>query len=205
MNDRAPHYLLISEASRTKGLGQWRFVLRATDSSASPVEVGDVEPDVWGERLDLLTVIRALESLDQPSQVTLLGCSRYVREGIQYGLPEWRDADWRWERFGEMVAVRDADLWQRMDRILQIHRVDCGQRRIDGGHNMAGPHWPPRERDQGWVDRIASNSWLKCVGPLLVVWGVFWVGIALRLWQVISGVRGQGSEVRNWLSSATRF
>ena len=116
-----------------RGLGRWRFVLRPIDGSAA-LEVGDVEPDVWGERLDLLTVVRALESLDQPSRVTLLGCTRYVEQGIQYGLAEWRENEWRWECFGQMVPVRDADLWQRMDRDFAVSSGGCGQRRFDAGH-----------------------------------------------------------------------
>ena len=127
----------------------------------------DVEPDVWGERLDLLTVVRALESLDQPSRVTLVGCTRYVEQGIQYGLAEWRDNGWRWEYFGQMVPVRDADLWQRMDQILQFHRVECGQRRFDAGHNRLAR--PPLESGQelggNWVDRIAGSNWLKYCAP----------------------------------------
>ena len=115
MNDPRPHYLLSCEASRTRGLGYWRFVLRQIDGSTA-LEAGDVEPDAWGERLDLLTVVRALESLDQPSRVTLVGCTHYVEQGIQFGLADWRENQWRWECFGEMVPVRDADLWQRMDR-----------------------------------------------------------------------------------------
>ena len=152
MNDPTPHYLLMSEASRTEGLGRWRFVLRPVDGSTE-VEVADVEPDIWGERLDLLTVVRALESLDQPSRVTLIGCTRYVEQGILYGLAEWRENGWRWEYFGQMAPVRDADLWQRMDRILQFHRVDCGQRRFDAGHAC----WPaptgiwPKRAENGWI------------------------------------------------------
>ena len=62
-----------------------------------PIKAADVEPDVWGERLDLLTVLRALESLDQPSRVTLIDCTRYVEQGVQYGLAEWKESGWRWE------------------------------------------------------------------------------------------------------------
>ena len=119
------------------------------------IAAADVEPDVWGERLDLLTVVRALESLDQPSRVTLVGCTRYVEQGIIYGLAEWKESGWRWEWFGQMVPVRDADLWQRMDRILQFHRVDCGQRRFRRpSWRLDGPHWNmprwPREHRAEW-------------------------------------------------------
>lgn len=180
MNESTPHYLLMAEASRTEGLGRWRFVLRPADGS-TPVEVADVEPDIWGERLDLLTVVRALESLDQPSKVTVIGCTRYVEQGIQFGLAEWRDADWRWEYFGQMVPVRDADLWQRMDRVLQFHQVSCGQRRFDAGHEeLAGPHWDAIKSGVEWVDRIAGENWLKCSVPVLTAWFVALMEIASR-------------------------
>ena len=80
MNHPSPHYLLRSEASRIEGFGRWRFVLQPVDGSAE-IMATDVEPDVWGERLDLLTVVRALESLDQPSRVTVVGCIALRRTG----------------------------------------------------------------------------------------------------------------------------
>lgn len=183
MNDPTPHYLLTSEASRTYGFGRWRFVLRPVDGSPG-LEVTDIEPDTWGERLDLLTVVRALESLDQPSRVTLVGCTRYVEQGIQYGLAEWRENDWRWEYFGQMTPVRDADLWQRMDRVLHFHRVYCGQRRFDGGHaSLAGPHWNQAPKDQKWVDRLAGAKWVKYYAPSLVALCAVWMETGSRFWQ----------------------
>jgi ribonuclease HI len=162
MNHPTPHYLLKSEASRNEGIGRWRFILRPLDGSPE-IEAADIEPDVWGERLDLLTVVRALESLDQPSWVTLIGCTRYVEQGVQYGLTEWKENGWRWECFGRMVPVRDIDLWQRMDRILQIHRVDCGQRRIDAAHaTVEGPHWDKVPKGKSWVGGLVGEKWVKC-------------------------------------------
>ena len=159
MNHPTPHYLLRSEASRVAGLGRWQFVLRPVDGSAE-IAVADVEPDVWGERLDLLTIVRALESLDQPSRVTLIGCTRYVEQGIQYGLAEWKENGWRWEWFGQMVPVRDTDLWQRMDRAMRFHQVDCGQRRFDCRQNLLqGPHWNLEPtRGKAALDSLAGGT-----------------------------------------------
>jgi ribonuclease HI len=113
--------------------GAWRFVLRSVDG-AKYFEAADVETDVIGERLELLTLVRALESLDQPSQVTLMGSSNYLRQGIQFGMPEWRTNDWLWEWFGQMVPVKNADLWQRLDRLMAFHQVECRIRRTDAAH-----------------------------------------------------------------------
>jgi ribonuclease HI len=167
MNHPAPHYLLTSEAGLDGGPRHWRFVLKPIDGS-SEIEAADVEPDAWGERLDLLTVVRALESLDQPSWVTLIGCTQYVEQGVLYGLAEWKENGWRWECFGRMVPVRDIDLWQRMDRILQIHRVDCGRRRFDAGHGGGdGPHWNLVNKGKGLIGGLAGKEWVKYSVPAI--------------------------------------
>lgn len=128
-----PHFLLFSDAvsepgsqaeDPSSGSGAWRFVLEAVDGE-DKLEVEDEEPHIGGDRLDLLAVVRGLEALDQPSRVTLVTSSRYVARGLRYGLREWRENDWQWERFGQMAPVRNGDLWQRVDRALQYHRVDC--------------------------------------------------------------------------------
>ena len=136
MNVPAPHYLLFSDADRRKESGRWRFSLCSADGTVE-YEAADVEPEVRGERLDLLTVVRALESLDEPARVTLVGCSPYVRQGLRYGLPEWRDNGWRWEYFGQMVPVKNGDLWQRLDHALRFHRIECRHRRFDPPHVSA--------------------------------------------------------------------
>ena len=173
MNSGTPHYLLKSEASRENGSGRWRFVLRPLDGSPE-IEAADLEPNVWGERLDLLTVVRALESLDQPSWVTLVGCTRYVEQGILYGIAEWEENGWRWECFGQMTPVRDVDLWQRMDRILQFHRVDFGRRRFDAGHGLLdGPHWGLAAKGGELIGGLAGDKWVKYHTLAMAVWHGF--------------------------------
>jgi ribonuclease HI len=134
----SPHYMLFSESSETTEPGRWRFVLRALDGSRRLV-VDEVEPEIRGERLELLTVVRGLESLDEPSSVTLVTRSTYIREGIRYGVSEWRKNGWRWESFGRMVPVKNADLWQRVDRAMQFHRVECRVWRFDRAHDETTP------------------------------------------------------------------
>ena len=133
MNIPAPHFLLFSEARGKDLQGQWRFVLQAADGSAT-LEASDIEPEVGGERLELLAVVRGLEALDQPSHVTLFTPSRYVNRGIAYGLDEWRRDDWTWESFGEMVPVKNRDLWQRLDRALSFHQIEFRGYRFDPAH-----------------------------------------------------------------------
>ena len=135
MNIPAPHFLLFSEARRKQRQGLWRFVLQAADGSAT-FEASDSEPHVGGERLELLAVIRGLEYLDQPSRVTLFTPSKYVSRGMAYGLDEWRRSGWTWECFGEMVPVKNRDLWQRLDRALGFHTIEFRVKRFDQPHTL---------------------------------------------------------------------
>jgi len=171
MNCSTPQYILQSMLLGDRGPGCWRFVLRAIDGS-DHLEAEDVEPDIQGERLELLAVVRGLEALDQPSRVTLLTPSKYVREGVRFGLAEWRRNGWRWEFFGQMVPVKNCDLWQRVDLALRFHQVECRTYRVDP------PHRTPKKSEVpgGWhVDRPgdpedrpkddSTNSIRRTAGP----------------------------------------
>ena len=156
-----PHYQLFSEVDRTEGTGRWRFVFRANDG-AEQFEATDSEPGLQGERLDLLTVVRALESLDQPSQVTLVNCADYVWKGVRYGIDEWSANGWQWEFFGQMVPVKNSDLWQRMDQALRFHDVECRRRRFDPPHHsLSGVDQAPRQEKSAPGLRNKFADWLK--------------------------------------------
>ena len=140
MTVSAPHYLLFSE-SRTRPSasgarrgqfdgGQWRFVLETVDGKTR-FEAGDEESEAEESRLALLAVVRGLEALAQPSRVTVVTTSRYVSRGFLFGLQDWRANGWRWERFGEMTPIKNRDLWQRIDRAMQFHQVECRVWRFD--------------------------------------------------------------------------
>jgi hypothetical protein len=94
-------------------------------------EAADEELESEEGRLALLAVVRGLESLEQPSRVTVVTPSRYVSRGFLFGLEEWRENGWRWERFGEMTPIKNRDLWQRIDRAMQFHQVECRVWRFD--------------------------------------------------------------------------
>jgi hypothetical protein len=168
--------------------GRWAFELLHADG-ALLLEAEDVDPEFRGEPLELLTVIRGLEALDRPAHVTLIGASRYVRQGIRYGLPEWRRSGWRWEWFGQMVPIRHEHLWRRLDQALRFHRVKVRQVnlphwRVDPAHStLAGPKTAPHPP----VDLGGRDDSADCV-----IYGVLdrlsaWIGPmiqCIRRWQL---------------------
>src|SRR5262245_31298083 len=141
MNVPAPHFLLYAEAGRPPSgeaaeSGAWRFVLSLPGGETS-LEAADEEPEATPQRLELLAVVRGLEALSQPSRVTLLTGSRYLRRGLNFGISQWRENDWQWERYGRMAPVTNSDLWQRLDRLLAIHELECKPTRLEKVDDLA--------------------------------------------------------------------
>jgi ribonuclease HI len=175
MSVPAPHFLLysevgsgaaresctaaraLSESSRLSREGQWRFVIRLPGGETS-FEAADEEHEASAERLELLAIIRGLEALDQPSRVTLVTASRNVQRGLDCGLPQWREDEWEWERFGEMKPVKNRDLWQRLDRLLGIHEVECRVKRPAAADDLAAPRLAARGVRRLRIDQATVKS-----------------------------------------------
>ncbi len=189
MKVATPHYLLFSESCRQDEQGQWRFVLQS-DDGAKQLEATDTEPDVGGDRLELLAVVRGLEALEQPSRVTLVTPSKYVNRGLAFGLEDWRENNWEWEHYGEMVPVKNRDLWQRVDRALQFHELECRVWRFDPPHTAAAaavtPHLATVD-NQRQRARTATGLW-----PAVLDWLRFQLAVA-RAWLSLS--RGRSSPL----------
>jgi ribonuclease HI len=192
MSVRSPHFLLFSEARRLGNRPDWHFVIAAADGSPQ-FEAADSEPHTRGERLELLAVVRGLEALDQPSQVTIYTPSRYVHRGLRFGLPEWRSSGWQWERYGQMVPVKDRDLWRRVDRALQFHQVECRTWRLDEAHTTAAAETRSAVPRPHFLSRVTPPT--RCEHPV--------VNDVVRLVQSVRrlGLRGTCLTVRRWATN----
>jgi ribonuclease HI len=133
-----PQYTLRSHADSRSQHPRWSFELCAA-SDQSAVQVEEIETEATGERLELLAVLRGLEALSQPSRVIIMTASDYVRRGIRHGLEEWRANNWHWERYGELVPIKNLDLWRRIDRALAYHTIEFKTFRVDPAESIQ-PH-----------------------------------------------------------------
>lgn len=99
------------------GPGGWGAVLRY---GRHEKELFGGEPDTTNNRMELMAAIRALESLKKPCKVKVTTDSVYVRSGITEWLPNWKRRGWQ---TAARKPVKNADLWQRLDRAAQAHDV----------------------------------------------------------------------------------
>ncbi|WP_146118455.1 hypothetical protein [Blastopirellula marina] len=122
MRESTPLYLLATGSRSDIEGGRWQFVLRKADRKFEIAET-DFEPNHFGDRVALLAVVRGLEAIPEPSRVLLLTPSRYILNGVRYGLCAWEDQGFELERLGRRVAVRNHDLWARVAQAQQFHRI----------------------------------------------------------------------------------
>ena len=110
------------------GPGGWGVLLK---SGGTEKELYGGESGTTNNRMEMLAVIRALESLKRPCQVTLYLDSQYVLKGITEWLPGWKAKGWR---TAAKQPVKNVDLWQALDALVSQggHQIDW---RWVRGHN----------------------------------------------------------------------
>ena len=78
------------------------------------------EAESTNNRMELMAVIQALESLKRSSAVKIYTDSKYVLEGMTKWLPNWKKRGWR---TAAKKPVKNVELWQRLDAVVQLNEV----------------------------------------------------------------------------------
>lgn len=130
------------------GPGGWGALLQA----------GGAEKELWGgetpttnNRMELTAVIRALEALKRPSAVTIFTDSQYVQKGISAWIHNWKRNGWR---TSDKKPVKNADLWQALDKLVQLHVIRWEWIKGHAGH--AGNERADRLANRGIDELLAA-------------------------------------------------
>jgi ribonuclease HI len=100
------------------GPGGWGAVLRRGTRKR---ELHGGETLTTNNRMELTAVIRALEALKPGSRVRLHTDSQYVQLGISGWINKWKKNGWR---TADKKAVKNDDLWRRLDEIAAQHDIE---------------------------------------------------------------------------------
>ena len=90
------------------------------------------EPDTTNNRMELTAVIQALESLTRPCKVQLHSDSKYVLQGITEWLSNWKKRGWK---TANKSAVKNEDLWRRLDSARERHQIEWKWVKGHSGHD----------------------------------------------------------------------
>ena len=78
------------------------------------------EAETTNNRMELMAAIQALEALKRGCLVDINTDSTYVLKGITEWLPNWKKRGWK---TAAKKAVKNEDLWRRLDAAVQDHDV----------------------------------------------------------------------------------
>jgi ribonuclease HI len=112
------------------GPGGWGAVLIFGDRER---ELCGGELATTNNRMELTAAIEALNALNRPCKVELHTDSQYVRRGISEWLSIWKGRGWRTLSKG---AVKNEDLWRRLDEARLRHEVDWRWVKGHSGHAL---------------------------------------------------------------------
>ncbi len=108
--------------SGNPGPGGWGVVLQAVEGGTvlRERELSGGEAETTNNRMELMAAIAALESLSRPSAITVVTDSAYVKNGITEWLANWKRRRWR---TASGAAVKNVELWQKLEAAAALHRV----------------------------------------------------------------------------------
>ncbi len=98
------------------GRGGWGVVMLY---KSKVKELSGHEDVTTNNRMELTAAVKALEELRRPCRVVLHTDSQYLQKGITDWMRTWKRNGWR-SRNG---AVKNQDLWQRLDELTAAHDV----------------------------------------------------------------------------------
>ena len=107
------------------------------------------ETDTTNNRMELTAVIEALNALKGSRSVILHTDSKYVKDGIESWIENWKKRGWK---TSAKKPVKNQDLWMALDEARERHAIDW--RWVKGHAGNAGNERADELANQG-IDSLA--------------------------------------------------
>ena len=124
------------------GAGGWGVILRYGEIEK---ELSGGEENTTNNRMELTAVIEALKALKKECDITIYTDSRYVMDGVQEWMPNWKLNGWK--TTNKKSPVKNVEQWQILDSLLSKHKIKWVWVKGHNGH-------PENER----VDKLARDE-----------------------------------------------
>jgi ribonuclease HI len=140
-NSPIPTFTLFTDGAclGNPGPGGWAYILRTEHGE---IESSGGESKTTNQRMEVTAVLRALESLEQPSRVDIHADSQYVTKGLTEWMDGWITKGWK---NAAKKPVANQDLWRVLAELRETHVLTTHWVKGHAGH-------PENER----CDELAS-------------------------------------------------
>jgi ribonuclease HI len=100
------------------GPGGWGVILSYASRQKC---LSGFEPETTNNRMELTAAIEGLRALTRSCKVDLNTDSKYVLQGINEWIENWKSNGWK---TAARKPVKNADLWQLLEKQAQRHRIN---------------------------------------------------------------------------------
>ena len=115
------------------GPGAWAAILRHNEHVK---EISGSDPQTTNNRMEIMAAIEALKTLKRPCEVDLWTDSEYLKKGFMEWMPKWKLNGWRRKEGGQFKPLKNAELWQELDRQAARHHITFHWLRGHAGHPL---------------------------------------------------------------------
>ena len=105
--------------SGNPGIGGWGVVILINDNDPVFLKGGEIQ--TTNNRMELTAAIKALKYLKEPQFITLITDSKYVKEGIETWIVNWKKNGWK---TASKKPVKNKELWVELDSQITKHNIN---------------------------------------------------------------------------------
>lgn len=110
------------------GPGGWGAILRY---GLHEKHLKGAEILTTNNRMELSAAIAALAALKEPTLIDLTTDSKYLQQGVQTWLIQWKKRGWQ---TANKKPVKNQDLWQKLEELIKIHTIQWHWVKGHSGH-----------------------------------------------------------------------
>ena len=104
--------------SGNPGVGGWGVVIIEDNKNETFLNGGDNH--TTNNKMELTAAIQALKAFEKKSTITLITDSKYVKDGIQSWIQNWKKNGWK---TAAKKPVKNKELWIELDELIVRHNI----------------------------------------------------------------------------------
>ena len=104
--------------SGNPGVGGWGVVIIEDNKNEFFLNGGD--KNTTNNKMELTAAIQALKAIEKKSAITLITDSKYVKDGIQSWIQNWKKNGWK---TAAKKPVKNKELWIELDELIVRHNI----------------------------------------------------------------------------------
>ncbi len=104
--------------SGNPGKGGWGVYLKINNEE---IELNGAKDNTTNNKMELTAVIEALKYLKCKSNINLFTDSKYVMQGIDEWIHNWKKNNWKTSK---KEPVKNKELWIELDKLVSLHNIE---------------------------------------------------------------------------------